>query len=75
MLYNWPLNPIAEEKNNGATNYLVSAIMKDRNGEDQEMDSICEELHEIAAKRDVALDLVLLEIQNIRDKMYRKNKD
>lgn len=39
------------------------------------MDSICEELHEIAAKRDVALDLVLLEIQNIRDKMYRKNKE
>lgn len=59
VLYNWPLDPIAEQKNNGSTNYLVSAIMKDRNAEDQEMDTICKELHEIAAKRDVSLDMVL----------------
>jgi hypothetical protein len=38
------------------------------------MDNICEELREIANKKDVSLDLVLNEIQNIRDKMYRKIK-
>lgn len=74
VLYNWALNPIQEDKNNGSTNYLVSAIMKDRNGEDEEMNNICEELREIATKKDVSLELVLQEIQNIRDKMYRRVK-
>ena len=72
VLFNWSIDPISEEKNNGGTNYLVSAILKERNSEDEEIDTLCDELRDIASKKDVSLDLVLLEIQNIRDKMYRK---
>ena len=72
VLYNWMLDPLREEKSCDATNYLLSAMLKTKMAEQDEMERIYENLEDMTEHKDTSLDAVLFDIQNIRDKMYNK---